>query len=148
MFSGALGAIALGTALLSTSAKADFYNPNTDFLNEGSYGLYFSYLNAVGRDQTDIDEFNRWVDGFGVLGFVSDVQRSGAAWVVWPLGRTWFNAPNNRLERSVGNFTSDRDLPMVIAEALAERDIGFILMLRCDKASNREDLVASKPERR
>ena len=118
---------------------ADYNNPDTDWMRDGKYGLHVKYLNWVGRNETTIEEFNQWVNAFDVNAFAEDVELTGASWVIWGLGRTWFNSPNATLESTVGDFTSDRDLPLEIYDALHERGIRLMLYAAGDKARTGED---------
>ena len=118
---------------------ADYNNPDTDWMRDGKYGLHVKYLNWVRRGETTIEEFNQWVNAFDVNAFAEDVELTGASWVIWGLGRTWFNSPNATLESTVGDFTSDRDLPLEIYDALHERGIRLMLYAAGDKAKTAED---------
>ena len=118
---------------------ADYNNPDTDWMRDGKYGLHVKYLNWVRRNETTIEEFNQWVNAFDVNAFAEDVELTGASWVIWGLGRTWFNSPNATLESTVGDFTSDRDLPLEIYDALHERGIRLMLYAAGDKAITGED---------
>ncbi len=118
---------------------ADYNNPDTDWMRDGKYGLHIKYLNARTRDTITITTFNQWVDAFDVDAFAEAVEQTGASWVIWPLGRTWFNSPNPLLENMVGDFTSDRDLPLEIHDVLQKRGIRMVLYAACDKAKTEED---------
>ena len=118
---------------------ADYNNPDTDWMRDGKYGLHVKYLNWVRKNETTIEEFNQWVNAFDVNAFAEDVELTGASWVIWGLGRTWFNSPNATLESTVGDFTSDRDLPLEIYDALHERGIRLMLYAAGDKAITGED---------
>ncbi len=119
---------------------ADYNNPATDWMRDGKYGVHVRYLNGIGRNDTTIAEFNQWVNAFDVNAFAEAVELTGASWVIWGLGRTWFNAPNATLESTVGDFTSDRDLPLEIYDALQARGIRLMLYAAADKAHTREDI--------
>ena len=118
---------------------AEYNNPDTDWMRDGKYGIHIKYLNAIPRGGTTIAEFNQWVNAFDVDAFGEAVEQTGASWVIWPLGRTWFNSPNATLESFVGDFTSDRDLPLEIYDVLHERGIRLMLYAACDKAKTDED---------
>ena len=118
---------------------AEYNNPDTDWMRDGKYGIHIKYLNAIPRGGTTIAEFNQWVNAFDVDAFGEAVEQTGASWVIWPLGRTWFNSPNATLESFVGDFTSDRDLPFEIYDVLHERGIRLMLYAACDKAKTDED---------
>ena len=122
-------------------AFAEYNNSDTDWMRDGKYGIHVKYLNGIARNETTIGEFNQWVDAFDVNAFAEAVEQAGASWVIWGLGRTWFNSPNSTLENMVGDFTSDRDLPLEIHDALHARGIRLILYSACDKAKTDEDLA-------
>ena len=119
-------------------ALAEFNNADTDWMRDGKYGIYLKYLNWTPRDTTSA-EYNRWVDSFDVDRFAETVELTGASWVIWGLGRVWFNSPNATLEGFVGDFTSNRDLPLEISNALQERGIRFMLYAAADKTESEND---------
>ena len=128
--------------MLSFSAPvfSGHYNPATDWMVEGVYGIHFKYLNDLLHDEVTPTEFNATVDLFDPVAFAEDVFKTGASWVLWPLGRTWYNSPNATLENLVGDFTSDRDLPLDIYAELKKRGIRMMLYITCDKGHSSEDL--------
>ena len=107
-------------------------------MRDGKYGIYLKYLNWTPRD-TSSAEYNRWVDAFDVDKFAETVELTGASWVIWGLGRVWFNSPNATLDGFVGDFTSNRDLPLEISNALQERGIRFMLYAAADKTESEND---------
>ena len=117
---------------------AEYNNPDTDWMRDGKYGIYLKYLNWTPRD-TSSAEYNQWVDAFDVDKFAETVELTGASWVIWGLGRVWFNSPNATLDGFVGDFTSNRDLPLEIANALQERGIKFMLYAAADKTESEND---------
>ncbi len=121
-------------------AFAEYNNPDTDWMRDGKYGIYLNYLNWTPRD-TSSAEYNQWVDAFDVDKFAETVELTGASWVIWGLGRVWFNSPNATLEGFVGDFTSDRDLPLEISDALQARGIRFMLYAAADKTESENDAL-------
>ena len=121
-------------------AFAEYNNPDTDWMRDGKYGIYLKYLNWTPRD-TSSAEYNQWVDAFDVDKFAETVELTGASWVIWGLGRVWFNSPNATLEGFVGDFTSDRDLPLEISDALQARGIRFMLYAAADKTESENDAL-------
>ena len=121
-------------------AFADYNNPDTDWMRDGKYGIYLKYLNWTPRD-TSSAEYNRWVDAFDVDKFAETVELTGASWVIWGLGRVWFNSPNATLDGFVGDFTSNRDLPLEISNALQARGIRFMLYAAADKTESENDAL-------
>ena len=121
-------------------AFAGFKNADTDWMRDGKYGIYLKYLNWTPRETTAA-EYNQWVDAFDVDRFVETVELTGASWVIWGLGRVWFNSPNATLDGFVGDFTSNRDLPLEIATALQERGIRFMLYAAADKTESENDAL-------
>ena len=90
---------------------------------------------------TSSAEYNRWVDAFDVDKFAETVELTGASWVIWGLGRVWFNSPNATLDGFVGDFTSNRDLPLEISNALQARGIKFMLYAAADKTESEHDAL-------
>ena len=129
--------------ILSFSAPvfSEYYNPKTDWMVEGLYGIHFKYLNDTLRAEVTPAQFNIWIDAFDAVAFAEDIEKTGASWVLWPLGRTWYNSPNATLENLVGDFTSDRDLPLDIYAELKKRGIRMMLYITCDKGHDSEDLT-------
>ena len=121
-------------------AFAENNNPDTDWMRDGKYGIYLKYLNWTPRD-TSSAEYNRWVDAFDVDKFAETVELTGASWVIWGLGRVWFNSPNATLDGFVGDFTSNRDLPLKISDALEARGIRFMLYAAADKTESENDAL-------
>ena len=109
-------------------------------MRDGKYGIYLKYLNWTPRD-TSSAEYNRWVDAFDVDKFAETVELTGASWVIWGLGRVWFNSPNATLDGFVGDFTSNRDLPLEISNALQARGIKFMLYAAADKTESEDDAL-------
>ncbi len=119
-------------------ALAEFNNTDTDWMRDGKYGIYLKYLNWAPGDTTPA-EYNEWVDAFDVDRFAEAVELTGASWVIWGLGRVWFNSPNATLDGFVGDFTSNRDLPLEISNALEARGIRFMLYAAADKTESEND---------
>lgn len=115
-----------------------------DWFYQGKYGishhLISNYVNRVAANDAE-----KWQDGeswddflatFDVEAHAEDVARAGAAYVLLTLGQNsgYLLAPNATYERIAGlepgeRTPSRRDLPMEIADALAERGIKLLLYL-------------------
>lgn len=117
-------------------------NPNTDWMQDGKYGLADHYLRdwidrVAATAEEKVKPGESWDDiltTFDVHAYVEDVRRSGASFVLLTLGQNsgYYLAPNRTYERIAGlqpgeRTPSRRDLPMEIADALAPYGIKLVL---------------------
>jgi len=108
--------------------REDSKSPDTTWMKEAKYGVFVHYLGGGAG-------WNDKVDSFDVGKFVSQIEQSGAAYLVFTLGQNsgYYCSPNATYERYAGYETephcSQRDLPMEIADALHKRGIRLMLYL-------------------
>ena len=101
---------------------------NTDWLREAGYGLIVHFL-------PDPADWERDIAAFDVQALADEVEWTGAGYLILTLGQNsgYYCAPNAAYERSIGcqphARCSRRDLPMELADALAERHIRLMLYL-------------------
>ena len=79
------------------------------------------------------------VEAFDVKGFADDVERSGAAWVIFTVGQNFgaYASPNAEIDRLCGKgFCSRRDLLKEVAEAVHARGRRFIVYLPAETRLN------------
>lgn len=99
-----------------------------DWLKDAKYGVFVHYLGGG-------DDWNEKVDSFDVARFASQIEQSGAAYLIFTLGQNsgYYCSPNATYERYAGVETgrrcSRRDLPMEIADALGAKGIRLMLYL-------------------
>jgi hypothetical protein len=98
------------------------------WLKEAKFGVFVHYLGGG-------PAWNERVDSFDVEKFAEQIQQTKAAYVILTLGQNsgYYCSPNATYEKYAGYKTSERcskrDLPMEVAEALAERKIRLMLYL-------------------
>jgi hypothetical protein len=98
------------------------------WLKEAKFGVFVHYLGGA-------PNWNERVDSFDVEKFAEQIQQTNAGYVILTLGQNsgYYCSPNATYEKYAGYKTSERcskrDLPMEVAEALAERKIRLMLYL-------------------
>lgn len=136
----------LGAPRISEPAKVQLRNgnPATDWFYEGEYGLSHHFLsNYINR--VAVNEQEKWRPGedwnsllatFDVENYADEVAETGASFVILTLGQNsgYLLGPNETYEEIAGldpgeRTPSQRDLPMEIADALAQRDIRLMFYL-------------------
>ena len=107
-----------------TYTKADF-SPFRDSL----YGVGFHWTAETMPREGDAVPFYDAVAAFDVGAFVEQVRETGARYVLFTLTHHHhcLPGPNPEIDRLIAGRTSDRDLPMELADALAEHNIRFAL---------------------
>jgi F5/8 type C domain/Alpha-L-fucosidase len=119
----------------ATTSRISAVLPTTnDWFGQSKYGLMFHYIPEVGRIAAGPEgTWNTTVQNFNVTRFVNDVQKTGAAYVVFSIGQVsgYYAAPNSYYEKITGSqngmYTSKRDLIADLAAALNQ--VGIKLML-------------------
>jgi len=118
---------AAGCSCLATETDSG-QTSRTAWMAEAKYGVFVHYLGGG-------EDWNDKVDSFDVAKFASQVEQSGAAYLVFTLGQNsgYYCSPNATYERYAGYETdphcSRRDLPMEIANALTPKGIRLLLYL-------------------
>jgi alpha-L-fucosidase len=98
------------------------------WLKEAKFGVFVHYLGEGSN-------WNERVESFNVKKFAEQIQQTGAGYIIFTLGQNsgYYCSPNATYEKYAGYKTgqrcSKRDLPMEIAEALAEQGIRLMLYL-------------------
>lgn len=109
-------------------------NPNTDWMRDGKYGLFFHFLPNINGGA---GQFPGKVDEFNVTNFAQDCADAGAAWVIFTLGQNsgLYCSPNTKYNTysgyAAGTKCSSRDLPMDLYDALNAKGIKLMLYLPC-----------------
>jgi alpha-L-fucosidase len=126
----------------AVTENANQKNPDTTWMKEAKYGVFVHYLGG-GADWNDT------VASFDVEKFASQVEQSGAAYIMFTLGQNsgYYCSPNATYEKYAGYETdphcSKRDLPMEIANALHERGIRLMLYLPSRSPQQDKQAMAS-----
>ncbi|MCD6395077.1 MAG: right-handed parallel beta-helix repeat-containing protein [Planctomycetes bacterium] len=121
----------------SVSGRAD----GKGWMKKSKFGVFVHYLGGG-------DSWNDKVNSFDAPGFVDQVARTKADYVVFTLGQNsgYYCSPNAAYSRYAGYEEGDRcsgrDLPMEIADGLGER--GIKLMLYLPSRSPQRDARAMK----
>jgi len=98
------------------------------WFKEAKFGVFVHYLGGG-------PGWNERVESFDVEKFAGQIERTGAGYLILTLGQNsgYYCSPNATYEKYAGYETgqrcSRRDLPMEIAEALAEQGIRLMLYL-------------------
>ncbi|MGV8136053.1 MAG: alpha-L-fucosidase [Mangrovibacterium sp.] len=106
-----------------------------DWFYQAKYGLFFHFLAPQGCTEKEWDNMVNSVD---VEKFADKVKKTGAGYVALSIGQNhlYSCAPNRVLERlwelTPGEYTSERDLPMDLYQALKKRGIKLMLYVSTD----------------
>ena len=109
-------------------AETAAHQRDTAWLKNAKYGVFFHYLPGGPSWQEAINSFD-------VPAFARQMEEAGAAYVVVTLGQNngYYCSPNSVYEKYAGyaphTRCSQRDLPMELADALAQRHIRLMLYL-------------------
>jgi alpha-L-fucosidase len=100
--------------------KSDF-----SILQKTKYGIGFHYTTWTAPKKGELKPFEQAVNDFDVDKFVSQVVETGAGHVMLTIthGMHYMPCPNKALDTIIDGRTTDRDLLMEIADALAEENI-------------------------
>lgn len=114
------------------------------WMQEKKYGIMVHYLSCA-QPRTEskrIPDWNGMVNAFDVKGFVDEIERMGAGWVIFPFGQNTglYCSPNSILESMVPRCCSERDLAYELAVELKRRGLYFIAYLPSEMDANTEEL--------
>jgi hypothetical protein len=125
-----LGLVGVGAVVTACNPVSVITSPpvnNQAWFATSKYGLMMHYLPRNITEPIPADPNGMWnttVKNFDVKRFVSDVQKTGAAYVVFSVGQNsgFFASPNAFYEKKVGltpgQYTSERDLIADLSVAL------------------------------
>jgi len=113
-------------------ARAREIKGDSSWMKEGKYGLFVHFsANMYGwqSDKVRAEWHEESVNMFDVKHFVNEVERTGAAWVIFTVTHQGFYwpGPNKAVDKILPGRTTERDLIMEIADELATRDIDLLL---------------------
>lgn len=99
-----------------------------DWFKDAGYGLMFQWTNRATPPEGPIKAWEDKVNDFDLNGFMSTVEESGAAYVVWSVtwGNQYISAPNESLDQIIAGRTTSRDLLGEMAERLHEKGVRLI----------------------
>ena len=112
----------------AAAEHTDQKSRDTSWLKEARYGVFAHYLGGGAG-------WNDTVNAFDVAKFASQIEQSGAAYLMFTLGQNsgYYCSPNATYEKYAGYETgqrcSQRDLPMEVANALGKQGIRLMLYL-------------------
>ncbi len=98
------------------------------WFRDAKFGIFVHFLGGG-------EKWNEQVNAFDVNAFADQVQQTGAGYVIFTLGQNsgYYCSPNATYEKYAGYQSgercSKRDLPMELADALAKRNLRFMLYL-------------------
>ncbi len=105
---------------------------NAEWFAASKYGLIFHYLPRGGADPILAGPDGTWnntVNGFKVADFVNNVQKTGAAYVIFSVGQNsgFYVSPSAEFDKRVGSkpgqFASERDLILELSNALEKINV-------------------------
>ncbi|GAA0880800.1 hypothetical protein GCM10009119_37700 [Algoriphagus jejuensis] len=101
---------------------------DADWFKNAGYGLMFQCTNRATPIQGPIKKWQDKVNDFDLDGFVSMVEESGAAYVLWSVtwGEQYISAPIQSLDEIIAGRTTQRDLLGEMADRLHEKGIRLI----------------------
>ena len=99
-----------------------------DWFRNAGYGLMFQWTNRATPPEGPIKPWEEKVNDFDLDGFISTVEESGAAYVLWSVtwGNQYISAPIQSLDAIIKGRTTRRDLLGEMADALHARGIKLI----------------------
>ncbi len=110
---------------------------NQEWFAKSKYGIFVHYLPRAGADPIPAAPDGTWnntVENFNVAQFVSDVKKTGAAYVVFTVGANtaYYVSPNKVLTDKIGvqpgQYTPiKRDLILDLSAALKEIDVKLLV---------------------
>jgi hypothetical protein len=115
-----------------TPEERTVYEKRVDWFHKAKYGIFFHFLSG-GKWTTET--WNKWVEDVDVERVADQAKEIGAGYVAITLGQNqiYSCAPNPVIDRHWGQgFTSKRDLPADLANALEKRGIVMILYIATD----------------
>ena len=112
--------------------RAEAIKGDSSWMVDGKYGLFVHFsANMYGwqSDNVRATWFKESVDMFDVKHFADEVERTGAAWVIFTATHQGFYwpGPSNSIDAIMPGRTTERDLIMEVADELAARDIDLLL---------------------
>ncbi|MBN2594318.1 MAG: alpha-L-fucosidase [Sedimentisphaerales bacterium] len=122
------GIALLATCSLAQEQQLPARENGKAWLKEAKFGVFVHYLGEG-------PNWNERVGSFDVEKFADQLRRTGAKYLIFTLGQNsgYYCSPNATYEKyagyEIGRRCSKRDLPMEIADALAERRIRLMLYL-------------------
>src|SRR4030042_968141 len=122
------GIALLTGCLLAQNQQLPLREKGKKWFKEAKFGVFIHYL---GEGPT----WNERVESFDVERFAEQIRLTRAGYVILTLGQNsgYYCSPNETYEKYAGYKTGERcsrrDLPMEIAEALAQRGIRLMLYL-------------------
>ena len=122
-----LGVLSIALAI---GARAETFNPNTDWFSKAKYGVFMHFLPGDANGLAKVKSFD-------VESLAGQLESMGAGYFVLTLGQNsgYFNAPNAAYEKRTGyapgERCSTRDLPLDLFQALNAKGIRLMLYLPC-----------------
>lgn len=107
---------------------------DSSWMVEGKYGLFVHFsANMYGWQTDDVRAhwFQESVKMFDVKHFANEVERTGAAWIIFTVTHQGFYwpGPSKAVDAVMPGRTTERDLIMEIADELATKNIDTLLYL-------------------
>lgn len=115
-----------------TPEERKAYEARVEWFHQAKYGIFFHYLSG---GQWTPEEWSAWVDKVDVEKVADQARAVGAGYVILAIGQNqvYACAPNPVIAKHWGaRYTSRRDLPMDLADALARRGIPMMLYFATD----------------
>ncbi|WPJ95964.1 alpha-L-fucosidase [Coraliomargarita algicola] len=99
-----------------------------DWFKDAGYGLMFQWTNRATPLKGPIKAWEQKVNDFDLDSFITFVEESGAAYVVWSItwGNQYISAPIKSLDAVIAGRTTSRDLLGEMTDRLHEKGIKVI----------------------
>ena len=99
-----------------------------DWFKDAGYGLMFQWTNRATPPEGPIKAWEQKVNDFDLDGFITLVEESGAAYVVWSItwGNQYISAPIKSLDAIIAGRTTSRDLLGEMTDRLHEKGVKLI----------------------
>lgn len=111
------------------------YEQKVDWFHQARYGIFFHFLSG---GKWTPEEWDKWVEAVDVEKVADQAKELGVGYVIITLGQNqiYSCAPNPLIDElwktAPGQYTSKRDLPMDLADALEKRGIPMMLYVAAD----------------
>lgn len=99
-----------------------------DWFKDAGYGLMFQWTNRATPPEGPIKAWDQKVNDFDLDAFMTLVDESGAAYVVWSItwGNQYLSAPIKSLDAIIAGRTTKRDLLKEMSDRLHEKGVKLI----------------------
>jgi len=104
------------------------------WMQDGPFGIMVHYLSCISDKEGNRTDINTMADKFDVPGFLDNVEKMGAKWIIFPFGQNtgYYWSENPYIEEKIQDRCSKRDIILEVATECKKRGIKFIAYLPCE----------------